>query len=257
MDVNTEVLSLWEEYYKKNSTISEAMELVPMFYHKSEHTPKKEIRVLSVGFNPSYVENNYKKDGVPKDLIEIHRWENFEKGNIDDILKIDMALRSEDERLKHLFYTRYFKPLNDFYHKIDILKNNDFQKSHFDLFFLRGTVQYNAQKLLIEKQIKIDNEGRKETKLTNFGEKQLQIFKKMLDSYDPSIIFVFNAGSSHIVCEKFLDYQPISDNGFFYYKKSDNEKIPVVLSTMLTNGRMDVFTRELLIWQINKYFNAA
>ncbi|SVB45592.1 uncharacterized protein METZ01_LOCUS198446, partial [marine metagenome] len=41
MDVNTEVLSLWEEYYKKNSTISEAMELVPMFYHKSEYTPKK------------------------------------------------------------------------------------------------------------------------------------------------------------------------------------------------------------------------
>ena len=61
MDVNKEVLSLWGEYYKQNSAISEEMELVPMFYHKSEHTPKKEIRVLSVGFNPSYVENNYKK----------------------------------------------------------------------------------------------------------------------------------------------------------------------------------------------------
>jgi len=27
MDVNTEVLSLWEEYYIQNSTISEEMEL--------------------------------------------------------------------------------------------------------------------------------------------------------------------------------------------------------------------------------------
>ena len=42
-------------------------------------------------------------------------------------------------------------------------------------------------------------------------------------------------------------------NDGFYYLDTDNNSIPVVLSTMITNGRMDVFSRELLLWQINKY----
>ena len=74
----------------------------------------------------------------------------------------------------------------------------------------------------------------------------------MLSVFNPSIIFVFNAGSSHIFYEKILNYKKMSNDGF-YYLDTDNNSIPVVLSTMITNGRMDVFSRELLLWQINKY----
>ena len=121
------------------------------------------------------------------------------------------------------------------------------------MFFVRGTDQKAVQKILINKQKrKTKNRGKKETELTSFGEDNIRLFKKMLATFDPSIIFVFNAGSSHIFSEKLLNHKSMSDDGFYYLEK-DNNMIPVVLSTMITNGRMDVFSRERLLWQINKY----
>tara|TARA_B100001250_G_scaffold356979_1_gene332408 strand:- start:289 stop:1068 length:780 start_codon:yes stop_codon:yes gene_type:complete len=256
LNVNKEVIKTWKEYYKNHQgELSNEMKLVPMFYDKSEYIPEKnKERILSVGFNPSYVEKNYKQVDHLKKITFKHKWKNFKDDDLEDVLKIDIALRKMINNYEHLYYKPYFKPLEDFYSRIKFFWGKKIQKSHFDLFFLRGTDQKEAQKLLIKNQRKKKNsEGRKETELTSFGKDNLILFEKMLKSFDPSIIFIFNAGSSHIFNEKFLKFQKISDDGF-YYLKGSNRMIPVVLSTMLTNGRMDIFSRELLLWQINKYF---
>lgn len=255
LDVNHEVIKIWRKYYIDNQfELSNEIKLVPMFYDKTEYFPEKnKIRILSVGFNPSYVEKNYEKLNNSEKIMLKHKWENFECKDVEAILKIDIALRKETENYEYLYYKPYFKPLEDFYNRIRVFQGKELQKSHFDLFFVRGTDQKEVQKILINKQKrKNKNSGDKETDLTHFGEDNISLFKKMLSVFNPSIIFVFNAGSSHIFYEKILNYKKMSNDGF-YYLDTDNNSIPVVLSTMITNGRMDVFSRELLLWQINKY----
>ena len=257
MNVNEKLISLWKKYYVEHpDDIKEEMKLVPMFYNESEYTPIKEIKVLSVGFNPSYVEDNYlNKKKVNEKLTEMHKWGNFVKEeNVEEILKIDMALRSKVEGLEHLFYNKYFKPLNEFYDNIEIFKKNTVQKSHIDLFFIRGTDMKKAKELLVGKEKKVGY-GKKYILLTDFAKEQLKVFKKMLDKYDPTIIFIFSALSSHIFLQEkdFLGGdQQIKDDGFYHYNG-----VPVILGPMLTNGVMDMISRNRLLWQINKFFNAA
>ena len=255
LDVNFEIIEIWKKYYVDyKGMLSNEMKLVPMFYDKSEYIPEKnKVRILSVGFNPSYVKSNYTKIHNSEKIIHKHKWENFRYKDVKRILEIDIALRKEVENYEHLYYKPYFRPLETFFNEILAFQGKELQKSHFDLFFVRGTDQKAVQKILINKQKrKTKNRGKKETELTSFGEDNIRLFKKMLATFDPSIIFVFNAGSSHIFSEKLLNHKSMSDDGFYYLEK-DNNMIPVVLSTMITNGRMDVFSRERLLWQINKY----
>ena len=89
LDVNFEIIEIWKKYYiDYKGMLSNEMKRVPMFYDKSEYIPEKnKVRILSVGFNPSYVKSNYIKIHNSEKIIHKHKWENFRYKDVKRILE--------------------------------------------------------------------------------------------------------------------------------------------------------------------------
>lgn len=106
--------------------------------------------------------------------------------------------------------------------------------SHVDLFNFRVTKQKTFKNLLLE------NEGYKLA--------QLGLFDRALNYIIPDIILVANAGAANML----KDYYnaEFDQRAGHYFLELGGRIVPTFLSSMLTNGRLDNFSRERLVWHM-------
>ncbi len=206
----------------------------------------KHSGLLFVGCNPSFPEKSlaaWIKDALPEvrdlDLRRLFSWKNVRNSRkvIGDIRKIELRVRGNKDQMPYA----YFSPL------IDIAKNTDFEDNweHVDVFLTRHTSQGEFKK-------HIEVKGQ----LTEFGQKQLEIFKSVLLAVNPKIIVVSNAYISELMQRKECFGDKLErDNvhGWHNLTLKENNPIPIFFSSMISGQRaLDIESRKRLIWHIKK-----
>lgn len=220
-DINKKLLNLWE------TTPSEYLNgLMPFFLDEF-----KREAVMFLGINPSFSVKGFGKGLQQSEYsgIDIREFYSFPKSEIFDLkkaLKIENVMRDEYP---------YFRPFEK------LLEGTGAECNHMDLFYVRVTSQDELGKLVFLK-----NE-----ELNEFGEAQLRITKEVLEEISPRAIVVVNSLASRIFRREYGLQQLDEDHGC-YFSLIAGRQIPIFLSSMLTGGAMDMFSKERLGWHIRK-----
>ena len=250
---------------KDNKNLKDPLNrLCPITYKESEYTKPENSRIkyrfLFAGFNPSFNEKHYKncKKNDKEMIKDPSNFFRFDKNKIEfkkEIIDVDYSLRNKTRGSEINYYKRYFKPVLQFicdcfdisYDKqtsIDqmneYLKRNSINHVHIDPFFIRGTVQKDAEKILF-------NKG----ELNEFGRDQFNLFEKMISSYEPSAIISINASTSNFLIDEWNNGR--LETSFDY--KRNNLTTKVFCGGMLSGGRaMDNYSKRRLVKEINNEF---
>ena len=250
---------------KDNKNLKDPLnQLCPITYKESEYTKPKYSRIkyrfLFAGFNPSFNEKHYKncKKNDKEMIKDPSNFFRFDKNKIElnkEIIDVDYSLRNKTHGSEINYYRRYFKPVLQFicdcfdisYDKqtsIDqmneYLKRKSINHVHIDPFFIRGTVQKEAEKILF-------NEG----ELNEFGRNQFKLFEKMIYNYQPTAIIAINASTSNFLINEWNNGR--LETSFDFKIKSLRTK--VFCGGMLSGGRaMDNYSKKRLVKEISKVF---
>ncbi len=186
--------------------------------------------LVVVGCNPAY-----NKDSLANFLKDTE----FEKSNFDEFYnwnraKSEFEKYCEDsvkiERYAQKRRNEYFKIYNKFANELNI------SIEFLDMFLYRDSDQSKIKKMVQDKH----------GVLTEFGKKQIELFKEILLLVNPKILLVANAFVCDIITENKNDFNLKVDNKVYYFNET-----PVFLSSMLTGRRaLDKYSRERLFWQM-------
>jgi len=220
--INQNVMQLWEETFSNSDSV-----WMPLLY-----PPLRTDCLLFVGLNPSFSESGFRRvlAGTKHAKLspsEFFGWEN--KSRFDLETSVDI----EREAKEKYSYFKKFK---------SIAKGVGIDWEHIDLFFYRETNQNSLKDRILDKG-----------KPNEFGQKQLQLSRKLIDLIRPKIIVVANALASNIFHDEFkLSH---SEKFGCHYFSMHEDKIPVLLTSMLSGQRaMDTFSCKRLEWHI-RYVN--
>lgn len=225
---NKEILDLWRKYHESEP---EATKRYPLFYPKF----KINCDILFIGINPSF------------DLKKEKEFE-FENPIFDIQKAIDDERNAKDEsHEKHypIYYTQIW----------EITKGlkKDFKElkwEHIDILLIREKTQTELDYL------KYDS---KRSRFNNFGEDQFEIFLKIVNEINPKIIIIINKFASEILKNKLKDRitneSYFEKNGFDRISIKDKDNIPILFYGYLGSGRLDIYSRENLRWNIKRILN--
>jgi hypothetical protein len=277
LDVNTKIFDIWKKFSgneihianiknlvnkKDNKTLigkDPLNDLCPITYKKDEYTKPEgfDYRFLFTGFNPSFNEKHYlkcKKNDI--EMIEFPiKFFHFDKNKTNsekEIIDVDYSLRNKIHGSEINYYKRYFKPVLEFIcdcfglphdNKTSVdqineqLESKSINHVHIDPFFIRGTVQKDAEKILF-------NKG----ELNEFGRDQFNLFEEIIESYQPTAIIAINASTSNFLIDEW-------NNGRLetsFDLKKNNLTTKVFCGGMLSGGRtMDNYSKQRLVKEIN------
>lgn len=212
--INRRVIKLWKHYerYLKNDSP------IPLFYPPLD----QDAKLLSVGLNPSFGKKLQKK--------KVLRWKNFVQIGYPKLV----IEEQQEQQLEAKRNYRYYKPFRE------LATDFDMTWEHVDLFFYRETKTQDLKKAVFL--------GNSTKELNEFGQAQLELSKRLIDGFSPKIILVASALAARVF-QKAL--HATFDDELGCHKIHLNDRIiPVFLSSMLTGGAMDKYSRQRLEWHI-------
>lgn len=214
-EINNEILTLFEKQENKP-------EYLPYFFPKDV---KVNPDLLFIGINPSITKKTRGK--IKKENYSIKNIHNQEIIN---------EIKTQDESLRETL--PYFNKIQN------MVNNNEIERYEcIDLFYERKTSQKKI--LAISKNNSVE--------LSDFGEKQFEITKKVIKKINPKIIVVINALASKI----FRNIYNITDNDFdaeigTYKKTIFNDKEIIIFFSGMLSGQhaLDNESFNRLKWHI-------
>ena len=218
--LNDKITELWIEYSEFFDDDKKTVMLrTPNYYSKPDQN-----KVLYIGLNPSY-QSNHK---IPI-LNEFSA--NISSKIVDEIAEIST---SSKEKESHNYYAIYYNMLHEITQKI-----GESSFIHCDMFLMRERDSNLVKKMIYQKN----------DLLNEFGTKQLDILEKFIIDASPKMIIVPNAMVSEIYRDKYTNKNIVDG---VYYSNINNKKIPTLLCGSWQYGRLDVFTKEILIYHIKR-----
>ncbi|MEH6489328.1 hypothetical protein [Hyphomonas oceanitis] len=189
--------------------------------------PMRRGGILFVGMNPSFNEKTVKSFFSGKMALDISGRSAFAWSASPRINRASSIAYSEwSQRNYHTFFR---------FHDV-IAKHCERDWNHLDLFNFRSTSQKSFEKLLAQRP--------------HYVAKQMDLFSRVVSSIEPEVILIANANGARRARD-FLGLKFDEIVGHYPYKIGD-AFVPIFLSGMLTNGVLDTFSRERLIWQISQ-----
>ena len=222
--LNDGIKELWNKYYLSfHDYHQEVMKRVPSFLP----FPETKGKILFIGLNPAYQERK-----------ETHK--NFINYSFNSEIKIEdinffsnINKDSKDPKSDH-FYSKYFKIFHDF---AENLGEDEFE--HCDLFLMRET-DSKIVKQMVEK----------EGVLSGFGIEQLNILKLHIANLSPKVIIIPNAMAAEYYRQIILENSKVDEEKGVYYTEINNKKIPTILCGSWQYGRLDKYTKAILVRHI-------
>jgi len=222
--LNKEVLKLWAE-----SSEEQTLGRMPVLY-----PPLKTNRILFVGLNPSFNERGFKSALSGPDFKDIDV-ETFYAHPNSGIFDQSISNKIEENSKVHHSYFKKFR---------NIETHLGIQWEHIDLFFIRETSQKSMKKRVLEKG----------DDLNEFGRKQLDLSKRLIEKSKPRLIVVANALASQLFKNYFSP--KFNEEKGCHYVDINGMSTPVFLTSMLTGQRaLDNHSFERLKWHIKKVLN--
>lgn len=222
--INKELEKLWE-----GRPVGETNGLLPLFY-----TKLKTQKILFVGLNPSFSERGFKT------ILGMKEYEGLDINKFYAYPNSGHFQRDKSVAIEKLAIERhpYFKKFRAISEEVGV------GWEHVDLFFIRETKQKSMASRVFEKG---------ET-LNEFGKKQIDLSKHLIEMSKPRLIVVANALASRIFKEQFSP--KFDEEKGCHYVELNGVNIPVFLCSMLTGQRaMDNFSYDRLKWHIKKIIN--
>lgn len=219
--INQKILDLWQQTFKPEDDV-----LLPLLYPSL-----KEDVILFVGLNPSFSQRGYNSllRGTAfshLDPLTFYHWRNRKSFDLDTELAIGQIGKNNYP---------YFKKFKD------IAAYANLEWEHVDLFFYRETSQTQFKKRIYDGK-----------RLTNFGEKQLELSKMLILEAKPRVIVVANAFASSLFQKQFPDV--VFDEKYGYHRTLlGGRSVPIFFASMLTGQRaMDIYSYQRLRWHIKQ-----
>jgi hypothetical protein len=227
-DLNNKITNLWKAYnIKFDDYFNVIMKRSPNYLNK----PNSNNKILFIGLNPSFQKRNEKH----KDFIDYSFNPNVTKEEIINFCKINYYSKVKSPTNK-LYYRKYFEVLHKF---ADSLGEKD-GFEHCDLFFMRET---NSK--IVKKMVEETNGD-----LNKFGKEQLKILKFYITNLNPRAIIIPNALASRYYKQTILQNSIYDGKKGIYYSKFNNKKIPTILCGSWQYGRLDEYTKLILVKHI-------
>ena len=218
--LNDKITELWIEYSEYFDDDKKTVMLrTPNYYSKPDQN-----KVLYIGLNPSYQSNH--KNPILNEFSA-----NISSEIVDEIAEISTSSKKIDNEN---YYAKYYKILHDITKEI-----GESSFIHCDMFLMR-----ERDSKLVKKMI-----YRKKDLLNEFGIKQLDILENFIIDANPKMIIVPNAMVSEIYRDKYTNKNMIDG---VYYSNINNKKIPTLLCGSWQYGRLDSFTKELIVFHIKR-----
>ncbi|MBF0123656.1 MAG: hypothetical protein HQL21_09715 [Candidatus Omnitrophica bacterium] len=241
--INDEIISLWEKWDKIGKLPTKHW---PLLYPEVVLEKKKERGILFVGMNPSLAKNIDKLiseaelDGIYNTGERLLKWP---VKKVNDLQKKNVIRFEEHARSKYSYY-RSIKKLMD-------LSCPGREYEVIDLFLIRDTDQKGGVGGLISNP-----------DYSDFLKEQIKVWASLVLQINPVLIVVINAEAAHILnyAEEIEKMEEDKKNGLNKYKdladgyvekRRFKNEIPIIFSSMLSGGRMDIYSRERLAWHIN------
>lgn len=226
--LNNTITNLWNSFSNEFASY-DCMKRMPNYYLK----PIKG-KLLFIGLNPAFQSKN-------KDSLIFDSTVSTERIN-------EIAVDNENSKIKSNskgkgnYYARYF----DILHEVSnvLIKGESDQKKfeHCDMFLMRETDSKIVKSM-------VENEN---CDLNSFGLEQNEILKNYINDAEPSIIIIPNSMSSKYYKKYVLKNQPIDKKNGVYYSEINKRKVPTILCGSWQYGRLDRFTKEILLGHLTK-----
>lgn len=188
--------------------------------------------LLFVGMNPSFNEKATGRFFTATCMSETAAQDSF-LWNVTPRMSRETSIAySEWSRENYLTFFRFHN---------EIAERCGLTWSHVDLFNFRVTKQKAFKNLLLE------NEAYKQA--------QLALFDSVLNYISPHLLLVANAGAANML----KDYYnaEFDQEAGHYFLELGGRIVPTFLSSMLTNGRLDNFSRERLVWHMVRSMHSS
>lgn len=219
--LNDKITNVWQEKFECLIGFERVMKRMPSYFTK----PYKN-KILFIGLNPAFP-NKY-EDGELDGFNS-----NITKEDIKRIAQINFESKVKGNIY---YYGRYY---NIFYEIINELMEEKFE--HTDMFLMRET---DSKK--VEKMIYNDNGN----SINEFAKAQLNILWEFIIDAEPKMIIIPNKMASQIFREEFKCH---FKNGFYYSERKPTT--PILFSGSWQYGRLDEFTKELIVFHIKNILN--
>jgi hypothetical protein len=230
--LNNKITDLWNKFSSHFTDIDckNCMERVPNYYLKPTLN-----KILFIGLNPAFQDN---KTNI-----------NFSFSTPISVEKInEIAVNNEYSKTKDnpKYYAKYFEILHTISDELVNEESNQKKFEHCDIFLMREKNSKIVKKM-------VENVG---GSLNHFGLEQIEIFKKYVNDAEPSIIIVPNAMSADYYQQYVLENQPINKEKGVYYTEINKRKVPTILCGSWQYGRLDRFTKEILLSHMKKFMQS-
>ena len=226
--LNDKISDLWNRFSIQFSDLDckKCMERVPNYYLKP--TPNK---ILFIGLNPAFQDNKSTINYSFSPPISTERM-------------YEIALDNESSKTKGKgnYYGKFYNILHDISDELISEESNQKKFEHCDMFLMRET-NSRIVKQMVEK---------KEGGLNQFGLEQIDVLKSYIEDAKPSIIIIPNAMSADYYLQYVLGNQSINKEKGSYYTEINKIKVPTILCGSWQYGRLDRFTKEILLSHMKK-----
>lgn len=225
--LNNTITNLWNSFSDEFASF-DCMKRMPNYYSK----PTKG-KLLFIGLNPAFQSKN-------KDRLIFAPIVSAERMN-------EIAVDNENSKTKPKskgkgnYYARYFDILHEVSNVLIKSKSDKRKFEHCDMFLMRET-DSKIVKSMVEN-------GKND--LHSFGLKQIEILKSYINDAEPCIIIIPNAMSANYYKKYVLKNQRINEKGV-YYTEINKRKVPTILCGSWQYGRLDCFTKEILLGHLTK-----
>lgn len=229
--LNIQITDLWNQFHGSFTNLNheKVINRIPNYLSK----PKKDTKILFIGLNPAFQEKekthkNYVNYTFNRDIIN------------DEISRFSEMNENSKKKGEPNYYAKYFNIFHEFSNE---LGEKEFE--HCDVFLMRET-DSKIVKHMVEKD---------DGKLNEFGLAQLKILEMHIANTIPEIIIIPNAMASDYYRENLINGQTIDKEKGVYYTEINNKKIPTILCGSWQYGRLDQYTKEILLRHIKNAMN--
>lgn len=218
-EINLAAINIWEKTFSDSDDV-----YMPQVYGEiQKHS------LLFIGLNPSFSVNGFRSIFRETKFSTLNPTDYYHWGNKANY-SIEVA--KEIERLARDKYP-YYRKFKELSH------DTAMTWEYIDLFFHRETNQNQFKQKIYPGN-----------RLTDFGERQIELSILLLNEIAPEIIVVANALASQLFVKRFG--AKFNDNlGYHLTTLNGNKLTPTFLAGMFTGQRaMDVYSYQRLCWQV-------
>jgi hypothetical protein len=225
-NLNDKISAIWNKFSFEFTDLDakRCMERVPNYYLKP--SPNK---ILFIGLNPAFQDN--------KNNINF-----FYSPPVSEERMNEIALDNENSKTKDKgnYYAKFYNILHAISDELNSEESSQKKFEHCDMFLMRETNSKIVKKM-VEK---------KEGGLNDFGLEQIDILKSYIEDAKPSIIILPNAMTANYYQKYFLENQSINKEKGVYYTEINKRKVTTILCGSWQYGRLDKFTKEIIMFHI-------